>query len=87
MAFMQKDIAPTSLEPLAQLLSALDGREFLHELQACLESYFAGIDLVLCRFHRRRSPEILLHNLNHRQETKTLTVPACISSIHFTSTG
>lgn len=72
MAFMQKDIAPTSLEPLAQLLSQVDCKGFLPELQACLESYFAGIDLVLCRFHRLRSPEILLHNLNHQQEAKTL---------------
>lgn len=72
MVVMQKDIAPHSLEPLATLLSSVDCSEFLPQLQACLESYFPCIDLVLCRFHRHRSPEILLHNLNQQQEAATL---------------
>ncbi|NHI01110.1 MULTISPECIES: helix-turn-helix transcriptional regulator [Oceanimonas] len=72
MAFMQKDIAPDSLAPLAKLLSSLDEKDFLPRLRACLESYFPHIDLVLCRFYRYRAPEILLHNLNQQQEMATL---------------
>lgn len=69
---MQKDIAPSSLEPLATLLSSVDCKGFLPQLQACLESYFPRIDLVLCQFHRHRRPDVLLHNLNRRQEAATL---------------
>ncbi|WP_344964363.1 helix-turn-helix transcriptional regulator [Oceanisphaera sediminis] len=42
------------------------------QLKTCLETYFPRIDLVLCRFHRYRSPEVVLHNLSQKQEAATL---------------
>ncbi|WP_232818221.1 response regulator transcription factor [Zobellella maritima] len=69
---MRPDIAPASLAPLARVLAAINSEQFLPQLRACLEDYFPGIDLVLCRLHVHRRPDILLHNLSDRQWRKTL---------------
>ncbi|GAA3539760.1 helix-turn-helix transcriptional regulator [Zobellella aerophila] len=73
---MHTEIAPASLAPLARLLAAINSEQFLPQLRTCLEAYFPGIDLVLCRLHTHRRPDILLHNLSDRQRRKTLQ-PYC----------